>query len=155
MGQRGPAPTPTALKLLRGETRPSRIGSGEPQPRSAGPEPPGWLDDDARAVWDRTVVELEAMGLAYASDTDALVVYCNAVVTHARAQRLLDRSGVLVRGTGGQLVRNPATTVISHTAQIVARFAREFGLTPAARVSLQATPGEPEDSRALAARLLS
>ena len=32
MGRRGPAPTPTKLKLLRGETRPSRINRAEPKP---------------------------------------------------------------------------------------------------------------------------
>jgi P27 family predicted phage terminase small subunit len=155
MGQRGPAPTPTNLKLLRGETRPSRIGSGEPMPREALPEAPDWLADDARAVWDATVPELGAMGLAYAADTAALVVYCNAVAVHARAQRELDEHGVLVDGAHDVRVRNPAATVVSHSAAIISRYGREFGLTPAARVGLTASPPEPEDARALAAALLS
>lgn len=155
VGLRGPAPKPTRLKLLQGETRPSRIGDGEPQPREARPEPPGWLTADARAVWDRTVRELAAMGMCHAADTDSLVVYCNAVVNHARAQQLLDHSHVLVKGANGGLVRNPANTVVAHNAIIIGRYAREFGLTPAARVGLSTEPAEPEDTRQLAARLLT
>ena len=155
MGQRGPAPKPTKLKLLHGETRPSRIGPPDPQPRETAPEAPGWLAVEARAVWDRTVAELKAMGLACAADTDALVVYCNAVVNHARAQQILDRSGVVIKGVDGGIVRNPANAVANHNAAVIARFAREFGLTPSARVSLTGEPREPEDARRLAARLLS
>ncbi|MBV8971766.1 MAG: phage terminase small subunit P27 family [Sphingomonadaceae bacterium] len=154
MGRRGPPPRPTRLKLLQGETRPSRIGSPEPQPREHPPEAPTWLAVEARAVWDRTVAELDAMGMAFAADADALAVYCNAVVNHARAQQVLDRSGVLVKGADGGIVRNPANTVVNHNAAVIARFAREFGLTPSARVGL-AGEAEPEDSRRLAARLLS
>ena len=32
MGRRGPAPTPTKVKRLRGETRPSRLNLHEPSP---------------------------------------------------------------------------------------------------------------------------
>ena len=155
MGQRGPVPAPTKLKLLHGETRPSRLGPPDPQPREELPEPPGWLTPTAREIWDRTVSELEAMGLAFAADRDSLVVYVNAVVNHARAQQLLDQSGVLLKGEHGGVVRNPANTVVNHNAAIIARFAREFGLTPSARVGLTGEPAEIEESRRVAARLLT
>lgn len=155
MGSRGPAPSPTRLKLLKGETRPSRIGHGEPVPRAAEPVPPGWLSPPARDVWDRTVTELDAMGLAHAADADALTVYCCAVVNYARAQQLLDRSEPLLRGSDGGVVRNPAQQMANACAVIIGRFAREFGLTPSARVNLARPGPDYESSRHLAERLLS
>jgi P27 family predicted phage terminase small subunit len=61
---------------------------------------------------------------------------------------------VVVDGANGGKVRNPATTVVNHNAAIVARYAREFGLTPSARVGLS-EPAKLGDSRQEAAGLLS
>jgi P27 family predicted phage terminase small subunit len=155
MGRRGPAPVPTRLKVLHGETRPSRIGGAEPVPRAALPVPPAWLAAPARAVWDRTVAELSAMGMAHAADTDSLVVYCTAVVNHARAQQLLDTTGPLIKGVEGGVVRSPAVAIVNAAAVIVNKYAREFGLTPSARVNLGRQQAELPRARDLADRLLS
>lgn len=155
MGQRGPAPKPTRLKVLQGVTKPSRLPVNEPVPRAGLPEPPGWLSDEARLVWDRTVSELRAMGLAYGADRDSLVIYCTAVVNHARAQQMLDITGPLIQGTEGGVVRSPALAAVNHAAVIVNRFAREFGLTPSARVNLGRPPADLPRSRDLADRILS
>lgn len=155
MGRRGPAPQPTKLKLLHGERRPSRVGQPEPQPRENLPRAPDWLTIEAHEVWDRTVAELDAMGLAYAADTDSLVVYVNAVVNYVRAQKILDLSGVMIKGVDGGVVRNPANALVKQNAVLIGRFAREFGLTPSARVGLTIELRDPEDTRDLAARLLS
>jgi P27 family predicted phage terminase small subunit len=116
---------------------------------------PEWLSADARQVWHRTVAELTAMGMAHAADSDALVVYCAAVVTHAKAQQLLDAAGPLIKGHDGGVVRNPACTIVNHCAVIIGRYAREFGLTPSARVNLAHPAPDPEGTRVLAGRLLS
>ena len=155
MGRRGPPPQPTKLKLLHGERRPSRVGNPEPQPRERLPKAPDWLTFEAREVWDRTVGELDAMGLAYAADTDSLIVYVNAVVNYIRAQKALGLSGVMVKGVDGGVVRNPANAAVKQNAVLIGRFAREFGLTPSARVGLTVELRGPEDTRGIAARLLS
>jgi hypothetical protein len=50
MGQRGPAPEPARLKLLRGETRPSQVKRGaSPQDPPNKPD----LSPAAEEVWDR------------------------------------------------------------------------------------------------------
>src|SRR5437660_1164931 len=53
MGRRGPAPTPTRLRVLRGETRPSQVNRAEPEPLAGQPVAPADLDPDAREVWAR------------------------------------------------------------------------------------------------------
>ena len=153
MGQRGPAPSPAKLRLLHG-AHPNRIPKSEPVPGPGEPVPPPWLTPDARAVWDRTVRELGAMGMAHAADTDALTVYCTAVVNFARAQQLLDQSNIIIKGVEGGPVRNPAMTAVNAAAAIVSRFARDFGLTPSARTSIGAGR-DIEDARTMAGRLLS
>jgi P27 family predicted phage terminase small subunit len=136
MGKRGPRPAPTQLKLLKG-TRADRINDDEPAPRPSAPIKDKWLSDDVSEVWDRVVGELEAMDLAFASDSDVIRCYCEAVVQHARASDLLATTGVLVEGALGGQVRNPALQIQRDQAQLIRSFAQELGLTPAARTSIR------------------
>lgn len=138
MGKRGPAPTPTALRLLKGD-RKDRVNTQEPTPAKIPLEAPDYLDDDARAIWDRLAADHFAKVGATHWDADALAVYCTAVVHHRRAVQLVNSTGVLIkagsRGHGG-LVKHPAMQVIRDQAAIIRAYAQEFGLTPSARSSL-------------------
>jgi P27 family predicted phage terminase small subunit len=154
MGKRGPAPTPTRLRLLNGESRPSRINRKEPIPRDLPPEPPDWISDEVRAVWDRTLAELTAMGLAHSADRDCLVIYCQAVVTYQEAAEIVAKAGLLLKGRDGGAVRNPAAAIMRDNAQLIRQFAQEFGLTPSARTGLEVEKGEEPGARS-AARYLS
>jgi P27 family predicted phage terminase small subunit len=148
MGKRGPAPAPTHLKLLNGERHQDRINHDEPKPRPAELVPPDELSDQVLAVWRRVVAELEAMNLAFPADADALRCYCEAVVTHAKASRVLARTGILVKGIHGNMVRNPALQIQRDSAQTIRAFAQEFGLTPSARSTIRASDGAavPDDN---------
>lgn len=151
MGKRGPAPHPTRLRVLRGETKPSRVNTAEPQPRAALPEPPPNADDLVLLEWHRVVAELDHMGLAFAADQDAIYAYCCAVVEHHRAVKLIAHTGILLN-SDGHAVRNPAVIVARDAAALVLRFARELGLTPSARVNFAGKGAEEPDA---GARLLS
>ena len=72
MGRRGPAPTPTAVKLARGETRPSRVNYDEPTPRRRPPTMPKDIDPEARKVWRRVLREMSETGVITAADADLL-----------------------------------------------------------------------------------
>lgn len=146
MGNRGPAKKPTALKLLQGEHRASRINANEPVPRPLPPEPPGWLPKDVRAVWDRTLVELTAMNLAASADGDSLVVFCQAVVHYAEACRLVNTAGILIKGENGGVVKNPAMQIVRDTGHTIRTMGGQFGLTPAARAGLSAGRADDAES---------
>jgi P27 family predicted phage terminase small subunit len=153
MGKRGFQPAPTSLKLLHG-TRPDRVNTNEPVPQCTidPAERPEHLSEEAGIVWDRLAPQLAQKRLLTDWDRDAFVVFCEAVITHRRATKLMDQA-ILVRGLGGSgLVRNPAHQIVRDSAQIIRGFAQEFGLTPAARsgISIQ----QDEDTGELA-RLLS
>lgn len=135
MGARGPKGAPTNVRLLRGD-RKDRINTDEPDAPEGQPMPPADLSDEVRAVWDYTLAQLVAMKLASPADRDALVCYCEAVVIHRKASRLLAKSNVLVKArsrTGEMLVRNPAVAQQRDAAATIRVFAREFGLTPSGR----------------------
>lgn len=149
MGDRGPRPLPSNVRRLNGETRPSRLNPNEVMPRQATPEPPAWLGDRATEVWNRTVVELAAMKVLAASDVDSLVIYCQAVAHYEEAVRLVNASGMLIRGRLGEVVKNPAMQFVRDQATLVQRMAREFGLTPSARVGLTGETVESSDAERL------
>ena len=64
MGQRGPAPQPVALKLLKGETRPSQLGKS-PGPTTP-PAKPDDLTEGAAKVWDRLLGVTDHIGELHA-----------------------------------------------------------------------------------------
>jgi P27 family predicted phage terminase small subunit len=136
----GPPPTPTSLRLLRGETRPSRLNLHEPRPRTAKPRPPAWLTPDARVLWRRTLRELEPMGVMTSADSTALGLYAQALAEYVAAKELVARDGLVVPGRDGGMVANPALRVERDRWAMVWRAGAEFGLTPSARVSLGAMP---------------
>jgi P27 family predicted phage terminase small subunit len=136
MGRRGPAPKPTALRLVDG-VRKSRLNESEPIPSGLLPECPAGVSAPVREIWDYTVRELVTMGTAYAADRDSLLCYCEAVVTHRKTCALLAKSDVLVKGALGNPVRNPLLAVQRDAASVIRAFAQEFGLTPSARTRIE------------------
>lgn len=137
MGRRGPAPMPTRLRLLHGD-HPERVNRAEPRPRASLPECPAEVSPAVRDVWSYTMAELEAMKIVTAADRDALLCYCEAVITHREASALLAQTKILVKGALGGLVRNPALAIQRDAARTMLVFAREFGLTPSARSQIKA-----------------
>ena len=87
---------------------------------------PDWLSAEARAVWEG----LNA-GVVAEADGDALAVYCCAVADYVRAQEALDKSGPVIRGHHGGLVRNPLNLVRNENAQMIRQLGRQLGIIAA------------------------
>lgn len=145
MGRRGPAPKPSHLRILEGTDRRGHAGrrldrSREPVAPDGELEPPYKLSAEVQQVWDQTVADLEAMGIGSPADCSVLVAYCEAVVVHRIASRLLAETSILVLGSRGTLIINKALLVQREAAYQVLRLAQEFGLTPAARMRVEVDP---------------
>ena len=144
MGRRGPTPAPTALKVLRGERRPSRVNLAEPTPGPGLPVRPLELGPGAIAAWDRVVAELGPTGVLTALDRDVLRAYAEAVERYEAAALAYARSGPLIRGArSGDLIKNPLHQIVRDNALLMLAFARELGATPSARSGLRAPAAEP------------
>ena len=138
MGARGPAPTPSKVKILHGETRPSRVNYREPLP-SGRPIMPAEMDEEAPAVWRRVMRHGGSSGVIRATDTDALRCYCEAVSRYNRVARIYARTDPVIKDRG-HLVKNPLYQIVRESSDQVRMFARELGLTPSARSGLEVEP---------------
>jgi P27 family predicted phage terminase small subunit len=80
-------------------------------------------------------------GLIAAADAHVLRLYCEAWSRYRQAAaELYGKSAPLLNG-GGHLAKNPLHQVVRDNADHVRLLARELGLSPAARASLQLLPG--------------
>ena len=155
MGKRGPAPAPTALKLVKG-TRKDRVNRSEPAPGVEEVAPPAWLSDEARQLWDQLAPDLERQGVLKVWDCEEFAVWCDAAARRREAAAVLSagqsvsREPVMSKGgelVGHKLVRNPWTLVLKDTTDTLLRFGARFGLTPSDRSQLKVGDGNtnPKD----------
>lgn len=137
MGARGPAPKPTALRVLRGD-HPGRVNRNEPKPLDVPLVKPDWLTPAASELWDRLMPHFAVMGTLKACDQELFVAYCEAWARYCRIQDLVNRSMPLRKGRENTLVKNPVwTQLIKDVTNDLRVLAREFGLTPSARSGLK------------------
>jgi P27 family predicted phage terminase small subunit len=136
---------PTELKLLHGERRPSRLNRNAPKAKNV-PVMPEGMSAPAQAIWNRITRDYAHTGVLTSVDTDAVRVYCEAVVRYEHAAAMLEQSGPLVRGARrGDLIKNPLHQIVRDDADLIRAFARELGFTPSARSALTAVQEDDED----------
>ena len=81
------------------------------------------------------------MQIAFSADRDALLCYCEAVMTHRQPRRSLPAPRCRRLAPRARLIRNPALSVQRDSAATVRAYARELGLTPAGRAGVVVKPG--------------
>jgi P27 family predicted phage terminase small subunit len=143
MGARGRLAAPDNVRQLRGNRKPVVPVL---KARPGVPNPPTWLDREARAEWTRVVPELERMGILATIDRAILASYCDCWARWVEARKALVDSGVLQpasRKRDGDAVKNPAWQVYRDAGTQHSNLARQLGLTPAARLRL--TPPKKDD----------
>jgi P27 family predicted phage terminase small subunit len=146
MGTRGPQPKPTRLKILSGETRPSVINYAEPIPEGGPLSPPPDIRPEARVIWDQVVAALGRTGVLTSADKHVLRLYSEAMARYLEAEAMLVKTGPLLQGRDGNFVKNPLHQIVRDNADAVKKYAREIGLTPAARVGLRGEIGDQANS---------
>lgn len=150
MGKRGPAPIPTAVKLMSGNPGKRPLNRNEPKPEQAAPTCPAWLSERGRAEWQRIVPELSALGLLTRVDRAALICYVEAVADLQDATELLAKEGKVAVAQSGYKMPHPACTLKRQAMQAIRNFAAEFGLSPASRsrISVPAPADGPDNELA-------
>jgi P27 family predicted phage terminase small subunit len=141
MPGKGFAPAPTKVKLLRGETRPSRVNYREPLPSAKIPAMPPDMDDEAKVIWRRVIATMGKTGVIRSPHGDMLRGYCEAVVDYNRAHAVLAATGILVKGQRpGDIVKNPVWQIVREARDQMLKFGTEFGLSPSSQSGLQIEP---------------
>jgi P27 family predicted phage terminase small subunit len=156
MGRRGPQPTPTKLKILRGNPGKRKTNTREPEPTAKAPAMPAWICGEARAEWGRVVPELTRLGLLSVVDRGTLTAYCLAWAELVSATKLINEQGRVVEEpildrtyepTGYIRKKlHPAVKLQRDAFARVKQFLGEFGLSPSSRARLQMpTDGPAQD----------
>ncbi|MFD4320121.1 phage terminase small subunit P27 family [Streptomyces sp. NPDC058548] len=156
MGKRGPAPKPTALRVLHGD-RADRINRDEPQPAEGDIAPPAWLREDAIEVWDTLADQLTATGVLTPWDVEAFANWCDAVARRREAAEHVAAEGAVVKHpvfnkngdiSGHRMGKNAWLLALDAADAQVQRYGARFGLTPSDRAQLkiggQEKPGGAE-----------
>src|ERR1700688_4678412 len=109
MGRRGPPPTPTAINRIRGFPGKRKPNPKEPTPALCAPDCPDYLDDASKKEWHRICPLLLAMRVLTKADYIGLGMLCQAYGTMIEAQKLLNKSGILIRigGKTGYIQQSP------------------------------------------------
>lgn len=141
MGRR---PKPAELRLLEGN--PGKRKLPPPLPVSPAPSRPEWLAPEAKREWTRVTAGLAVMGILRITDRAMLAAYCEAwadFVAVCRAIRARPEPTRYVTMTAaGNRVIEPLISARKNAFERLKIAAREFGLTPSARVSI--APGAPK-----------
>lgn len=156
MGQRGPAPRPTALRLLQGGASSRGVNEKEPKPPipEAAPEPPIYLQGLARREWKRVIPDLYGTGCYTNLDETMLAAYCLAYQTWRHAEEMLQEErdldekgrGLVETTKNGNRIHSPLLGVAAAARRDMARLAAQFGLTPSSRTGIEAgKAGEGHD----------
>ena len=150
----GRRPKPHAIKELSGNPGKRPLNHDEPQTAQREPEIPRGLDAAARREWRRIVPELLDLGVLSTVDGAALGAYCSAYSLWIKADKAIQRKGLLLeepifdkRGevVGTKTKRNPAVGISTEAMKVMKSFLIEFGLTPAARTKVKVKPQTEED----------
>jgi P27 family predicted phage terminase small subunit len=148
---RGRKPTPTRLKIIRGNPGKRRINAaGEPRPVRKQPEAPSQLSEKARTAWDQIAPVLDRMGVLTEADAMALEMLCEAYADYRGAREDLRAFGSnyyeTVTQTGGVMRRlHPAFNVMQDAERRIRTWLVEFGKTPSARSRVSVVEPEKDD----------
>ncbi len=146
----GPAPTPTKLKIARGNPGRRPLNKKEPQPRPELLRPPRGIDKVARKQWEYLAAELHRCGLLTRIDRPSFELYCSYYGMYADAQEKLRNQPLVIAvpdSTGGTRPRpNPYFDISLRAGRMMMSIAVEFGMTPASRSRIRVELEEKEES---------
>jgi len=139
----GKRPTPTAIRVLRGNPSRRRYPVGEPTyaPAAVDADPPPIVRDnpDAAAEWRRVVPLLQASRVLTEADVAVVITLCVQWATWLGAQRHLARDGMVLKRRG-DLVINPYAKIARDAFTQCHHVWIELGLTPSSRARLGHVP---------------
>lgn len=154
MATRGRKPTPTEIKLVRGNPgkRPINANARVLQQEAAilTEDVPAMLLEEARPYWDHAIV-YAPRGLLRKLDVYLLAAWCNAAARYEYNMRLAAKSDIIpVRGAkladldmkDRPLMHNPYSSAARAYLKDMTMLAAELGFTPCARARLGALESE-------------
>jgi P27 family predicted phage terminase small subunit len=145
---RGRKPTPTALKLLRGNPGKRPLNAHEPRGTVAVLEPPASLTEAARTVFASVAEEGAALGVVTTADALALRLLAWWAGEWAELDEFIRANGRTYQTTtqsGDAMQRpRPEAAMRAEAARELRQWLEAFGFTPSGRSRVHAVPAEDE-----------
>jgi P27 family predicted phage terminase small subunit len=143
---RGRKPKPSLIKLLDGNPGKRPVNEREPAPIPGTPDPPEWLDAEAKAEWARVVLDLQAMGLLSRADRPAIAAYCTVWSRWVEAEAMVKKFGSIVKSPEkGFPMKSPYLSIADQAMEAMRKYLVEFGLTPSSRGRIKVPDSEAGD----------
>lgn len=153
MGKRGPAPTPTPLKILQGTFRPDRDSGVDFAFSDKLPTCPRFLSKTAKSEWRRIARELHDVGLLKTVDRAALAAYCDAygrwVEIVEELAKEIEAGNLVLETSKGYRYQNPLFSMAASTKAEMIRLGALFGLNPSARTRVHLPEGDAKQTSLL------
>jgi P27 family predicted phage terminase small subunit len=145
---RGTKPTPTALKIVRGNPGKRPLPENEPTP-SAGADAPEYLSPAAAKHWPMVAKQLNDANILTAIDAAALALYCEAFARWRHACDQVNKYGPVIKAPSGFPVQSPYLAIANKAHEQMTKLLIEFGMTPSSRSRVtRADSGESDQSAA-------
>lgn len=162
---RGRKPKPTILKLVTGNPGKRPLNEHEVKPRIERPDPPDFLNEEAKSEWRRRIDRLYALGLMTELDVPVFAAFCQSYGRMVQAERALARqaareeelarasgrdstSALMIRTAKGNPIQNPLVGTANHAMSEMVRYAAEFGMSPSARARIDVGFGPRDEEEA-------
>lgn len=145
---RGAKPVPTAVKNLRGTTRPDRGSTNEPKVNALEevPDAPDWLNAWAKDEWAIVIAWLMTIKMIGTIDLSIVAAYCQQMGIFRESEDMLKVPGSRVITTDKGYEMPSAWVTIGNKALMQAlKIATEYGLTPSSRSRINLPKDEDEN----------
>lgn len=142
---RGRKPTPTALKIVRGNPGKRPLPEDE-LTLQRGATVPDWLTPDAAKHWPTIAQQLEEAGVLTVIDAPALALYCESFARWKQATNHILKHGQVITSPTGVVKQSPYLLIASKAHDQMAKMLIEFGMTPSSRSRVtKVKPGEQKN----------
>lgn len=145
----GPAPKPTALKIVAGNPGNRQLSKSEPVLESSAPDCPSHLAPEARIEWQRIMPLLLHYKIVTEIDTAALALYCQAYARWQQAEKKITEhrektgdDGLLIKAPSGYPIQNPYLAIANRAMEDCHKYLQQFGLSPSARTRVTIAQGD-------------
>lgn len=142
----GRTPTPTSLKVIRGNPGQRPINAAEPKPPPADITPPHGLSEEGLAIWNEMAPILLRMGVFTQADRILLTRYCLLQEQFAHVVRHVRENGMTqITQTGYSQLTAEGALFKTLPAELL-KIEQQFGMTPASRSAIKVSNAASQEN---------
>lgn len=108
------------------------------------PQPPNYLEKDAKEEWFRVTAELAALKILTNVDISLLAAFCQEVALYRKAIKKM-RGKEVITAMNGTMMPNPWVGIAHKALDAANKLSAKYGFTPADRTRIGTPPAKEED----------